>query len=464
MHNLQKMLKQKMLKKSFGFALAVFLSAFVASAADFKVRDFGAAGDGAVKDTAALQQAIDACAASGGGRVVLADGTFLSGALRLKGGVELHIDRTARLIASPDIADFPDWPDGHARRENLPRARSAAFIFADEAEMIAITGYGTIDCNGEHHIRERTSAGWKGWKYERVHAKTNSLPRVVFFAGCRDVVIRDVTMVGQPAGWSYWIHDCDRVQVSGLKILADVRYPNNDGIHVNCSRDVTIADCIIETGDDSLVVRANSRSLAENKPCERVVVSNCSLRSWSCGIRIGWTNDGVIRDCVFSNIVMHDTSVGIAFVLPSRKSAPRGTDYGREATLVENLSFDNIRMSGIYGRPVLAAIAPPDKGVQVEAMRDIRFSNVHATGLELPFLAGRPDCPLRNWTFSNCSFRTVSNDALPDWTHHGAAAWDRRAGQGFVLRHAAGMKFDNTEVDVPSFQPTNLTHREKQSK
>ena len=256
-------------------------------------------------------------------------------------------------------------------------------------------------------------------------------------------------MVGQPAGWSYWSHDCDRVQIDGLKILANVRYPNNDGIHVNCSRDVTISDCLVETGDDSLVVRANSRSLKENRPCERVIVSDCVLRSWSAGIRIGWTNDGVIRDCSFSNIVMHDTSVGIAFVLPRRKDAPGWTDYGREATVMENLSFDNIRMNGIYARPVLSAIAPDEKGVLVKAVRDIRFSNVHATGLELPFLAGRPECPLRNFTFSNCSFRKASEAELPDWKRHGAASWDRRDGQGFVMRHTEGFRFDNMEIDTP---------------
>ena len=239
------------------------------------------------------------------------------------------------------------------------------------------------------------------------------------------------------------------MQIDGLKILANVRYPNNDGIHVNCSRDVTISGCIIETGDDSLVVRANSRSLKENKPCERVIISNCSLRSWSAGIRIGWTNDGVIRDCSFLNIVMHDTSVGIALVLPRRKDAPGWTDYGREATRISNLSFDNIRMNGIYARPVLAAIAPEEKGVLADFVGNIRFSNVHTTGLELPYLAGRPGCPLRNFAFSNCSFRKVSEGELPDWTRHGAASWDRRDGQGFVMRHTEGFRFDNTEIDTP---------------
>ena len=209
-----------------GVALAISLFAAIAYSADFNVRDFGAKGDGQTKDTAAIQQTINACAGKGGGRVVFADGTFLSGALRMKSGVELHIDRTATLLASPDIADFPDWPDAkHVVKENLPRTRNAAFVFADEAGRIAITGGGTIDCNGGCHIKEKKDEGWTGWKYERVHDMTNSLPRVVFLAGCSDVVIRDVTMVGQPAGWSYWIHDCDRVQISGLKILANVRYP-----------------------------------------------------------------------------------------------------------------------------------------------------------------------------------------------------------------------------------------------
>ena len=438
-------------KSRMAFALVAIVMVSRAAAADFDVRSYGAKGDGSAKDTVAIQAAIDECAGKGGGRVVFADGVFLSGAIQVKSGVELCIDRTARLLASPDIADFPDWPDAkHVVKDNLPRQRNVAFIFADEAERIAITGGGTIDCNGKFHIKEKADPEWKGWRYERVHPMTNTLPRVVFFAGCSDVVIRDITMTGQPAGWSYWIHDCDRVQMTCLKILANVRYPNNDGIHVNCSRDVTISDCIIETGDDSIIVRANSRSIRENKPCERVMVNNCTLRSWSSGIRIGWIDDGEIRDCSFSNIVMYDTSVGVSINLPRRRNRPGWTDYGREATLVEDLSFENIRMNGIYARPILVTMVPAAAGTHVAAIRDIRFTNVHATGLELPLLEGRPECPLRDFMFSNCSFRRVGEDALKeDWKRHGYAAIDRRPEKEYVTRHAVGFRFDNTTFDTP---------------
>ena len=426
-----------MKQRIIAFLFCLILSAATLWSADFDVRKYGAKGDGTTKNTVAIQKAIDACTKAGGGRVVLTDGVYLSGPIQLKDGVNLYIDGTAKLLASPDMDDFPNWPDPkHIITENMPRPgqRNACFIFGDEAERISITGRGVIDANGTTHIEKTDRQAFNGtWKYRRVHPLEKQLPRVVLLAGCKDVLIEDVTLTNQPAGWSYWIHDCDRVTIRGLQILANLEYPNNDGIHVNCSRDVTISDCHIECGDDAIIVRANSRSLHEKKPMERLTVTNCVLRSYSGCFRIGWTNDGIIRHCTFSNIVMTGSYCGIDLLIPK----VGGNDWGNEESVVEDLSFSNIVMDGIYGYPIKVDITP-DSSAKVKAIRNIHFSNVHATGKHFPFFHGREGNPVQDFSFDNCSF---VREAAPDQK------------EPELFQHAEGFRFNATSFTSRVIKP-----------
>lgn len=399
----------------------LFAIATALPAKDINLRKYGAKNDGRTKVTAILQRAIDEVSASGGGIVSLTDGVFMTGPVELKSGVELHIDASAVLLGSPDLKDYPEREHTrHFDGDSIPRTRNIALIYADEAENIAIGGRGTIDCNGGAYVKAKTGDKWSGWHFERIVPDEESIPRAVFFAGCRNVVVKDITMTNQPAGWSYWIHDCDMVCFDGCKILADVRYPNNDGIHINSSRDVTVSNCIIETGDDSFVIRANNRSLKENKVCERVTVSNCVFRSWSSGVRIGWTNDGIIRNCIFSNIVMHDCSNAISCYLPDKHIVEATHDYGREATLVENISFSNIRMDEIYGSAIYVNVGS-SPATRFAGFRNVSFSNIVCTCLELPYFCGREDAAVENIRFSDCSFEKCREEDFPaDRKRHGA--------------------------------------------
>lgn len=372
--------------------------------------------------TKKIQKAIDKVSLNGGGTVTLCGGVFLTAPLELKSGVNLCIEAGATLLGSADFADYPDRTSTrHFDTQSLPRWRNIALIYADEASNIAISGFGTIDCNGLSSVKAKEGSKWTGWHFERSVPYEKSIPRAVFFAGCSDVKVSDITMVNQPAGWSYWIHDCDRVQFRGCKILADVRYPNNDGIHINCSRDVTVSDCIIETGDDAIVVRANSRSLKENKVCERVTVSNCVLRSWSSAIRIGWTCDGVIRNCTFSNLVMHDCSNGISCYLPDLEIVENTNDYGRESTLVENLHFDNIVMDEIYGSPIYVKVGE-SKRTLFDAFRNVYFTNITCHALEKPYFNDRSGAG-KDVFFSGCTFeKDIASDYPQDVKRHGYVA------------------------------------------
>ena len=409
---------------------------------EYHVANYGAIGDGKTLNTSAIQAAIDDCAQNGGGRVVIGGGVYLSGSIEMKSLVELHIEADGVLLGSSDCNDFPEREGlTHVESYNLPRHRNACLIFAECCENISITGMGKIDCNG-HCFVEKKGEDWTGWEYKRLDLPTP--PRVVFFTGCRNVKIEDITMQNQPSGWSYWIHDCDYVSFDKCKIIANVQYPNNDGIHINSSRNVTVSNCDISCGDDCIIVRANNLSLAENKVCEKVTVTNCNLTSYANGIRIGWMGDGVIRNCSFSNIVMTDTVTGISLSLP--KYNPEVPDHGREDTLMENLIFSNIIMDSLYAHPIKIRLYAPEE-TRCKAIRNIYFSDIHARALEFPLIKGNETCKIQNLTFSNCTFEKVSDDVLPDFRKHGSADWGRTQNAP-VIRFAENITFHNTKFSA----------------
>ena len=408
----------------------------------YYIKDYGAVGDGKTMNTDAIQRTIDECFKNGGGTVCLSDGVYMTGSITLKSNICLHIEANSTLLGSPHRSDYPEKTGlKHVISENLPRKRNASLIFAEECENISITGMGKIDCNGESFVQKKPEP-YTGWAYDRIDAPTP--PRAVFFTGCKNIKVEDITMVNQPSGWSYWIHDCDYVTFDKCKILADVNYPNNDGIHINSSRDVTVSNCNITCGDDCIVVRANNRSLKENKICERVTVTNCNLTSYANAIRIAWLNDGTIRNCCFSNITITDSNSGVCVHLPElNPDCNVIPDQGREATLIEDLSFDNIIMNGIYVSPIRFVIddAP---NVLCDKIQNIHFSNIRAYGLAFPWILGRSRNYIENISFSDCTFNKVSVNELPDEEHHGSL-WGRSGKVGReMFEYTKNITFNNT--------------------
>lgn len=403
---------------------------------DFDIRDFGAVAGDDAPCTGPIQRAIDSCSASGGGRVVVSGGRYFTGTIVLKDHVELHLTDDGVLVGSQDWRDWRDQSSPrHVNQYMCARHRTAALIFADEAADIAITGNGTIDGNGFAFVEPDPSSG--SGQMRRVLGIDKSPPRLIFLAGCRRVSVSGVKVLNPPAGWSFWIHDCDDVVFHGVEICSDINIPNSDGIHVNCSRDVRISECAIQTGDDAIIVRANSASLVEDKPCERVSVSNCTLRSYSCGVRIAWLNDGEIRDCAFEDLRISNSVCGVGLFLPSWAPRNCAADQGRESTLVENCRFSNIVMEHIVARPLYVHI-DPGSNTHVKAVRNLRFSDIAASGLMYPVFSAPRKGVVSDICLANCTFRKE----MP-----GADGYPERAEVGFskCQRFLSDLNGENVE-------------------
>jgi len=370
----------------------------------YNILDYGAVGDGVIDNTQVIQKAIDECSQHGGGTVLVYGGRFLTYTLNIKSGVRLEIDVTATLVGGtdpelyPEIPDNESWKPGHCSRLNR-----RTLFYAENAKNIGICGRGTIYGSGEEFMirDEKEYPFLRHW--QRKH-DTLIPGRAILFVGCEDTVIEDVTIINS-AGWTMWLLDCDRCDINHIKIDCDFRIPNVDGIHISACRDVTISDCFIRSSDDAIILRSHQEQLYKPKPCERVVVTNCTLQSGSSAIRIGWSNDYEIKNCSFSNLVIRNSFCGFSILIPAitekQYDPPRGPDTPQPPEVspfyVENILLNNIIMEveTCFMNINLSA------GMSIRGVKNVSFNNINATCGTYPFINSQPEYGVEGISLNN---------------------------------------------------------------
>lgn len=332
----------------------------------FNITKYGAS----VKATAAVNQkainkAIDACSKAGGGRVVVPEGTFNTGAITLKSKVNLHVEKGAVLqfVFQPEL--YPIVP---TRWEGLDCYNLQPCIYAYKQNDIAITGEGTIDGGGEN------STWWKwcgapryGWKQGEVGqnmgararllkyaedgvdmkerqftAKDGLRPQLINTYDCDGVLIENVTLLRSP----FWvIHPllCKNVIVRGVHINNDG--PNGDGCDPESCDGVLIENCFFNTGDDCIAVKSgrNNDGRLWNKPSENIIIRNCEMQNGHGGVVIGSEISGGCRNLFAENCKMD--SPDLDRVVRIKTNTCRGG-------IVENIYARNIEV-GQCGESVL---------------------------------------------------------------------------------------------------------------
>lgn len=333
-----------------------------------------------------IQKAIDEVASAGGGRVTIPAGIHESGSIRLQSGIELHLEKGAVIRGGTRSEDYFEFPDSVCRVK--PENSARVFIYAWDAENVAITGEGLIDGRGKEFFGRFQPKG-RFWPKPACPR-----PRMVQFVRCRNVRLEGVTFEDSP-GWTMLIRLCEDVCVDGIFVNADQRIINSDGIDFDGCRRVKVTRSRFLTGDDCLILRAMREPGSEERiVCEDVEVSDCDLDSTCQVIRMGCPSDDIIRHARFRNIRARGQN-GINFDYPVRYLRPTDEGYMN----ISDIVFENF--SGDFMGTAIRIVAAP--GVKLRNVSDVTFRNCKVRSMYPLDFTGNFDSPLRNVTLENCT-------------------------------------------------------------
>jgi polygalacturonase len=421
--------------------------------ADYNIRAYGALGDGHTNDAVAIQAAIDACNAAGGGRVIVPSGaTFLTGTFTLKSNIEFHVERGAVIEASGNEADYrPAQTDVLQRGAGYPSvAESITLITAYHADHIAITGSGIIDGGGQKFITA---------KLPHIYRMKQQRPFTFFFVGCDHVDFQDI-VIRDGALWTVRLSGCDDVLIHGIRILNDLKLPNSDGIDLDQCRNVRISDCHIVAGDDCICLKSCADT-GDFGLCENITVTGCTLMSTSCALMVGCEAHTTMRNVIFDSCVVQSSNRGLGI-------------HMSHAGNIENILFSNIIVETRFfhedwwGRaePIYICCAPWTEQDQVGIARHIRFTNILCRGESGVFVWGWEADQVRDILFENVRVEIAKHTAIPagrlDIRPCAGEGMPEHALSGFLLRNAKNVTLRNCEVvwsgDIPESYHHAIEH------
>jgi hypothetical protein len=462
-------------KVSFCISIVVILctaaSLSAGGTAVFNVRDHGATGVKSDDARPAVQKAIDACAAAGGGMVYLPPGEYTSGTIYMRSHVRFFIEAGATLFASQDPKAFNGEP--------LPS--KAALIFGEDLEDVSIEGRGTVNGQAEYEWRPddiedvflRTSKRLmldQGKSilrpFPKGHPGRTVFPHLVWLGRSKDIHITGLSFIASPS-WTMAFHACERMVIDGIFVhtkLDEAVWA--DGIDLDGCKDAHIANSTIETGDDCIVLISGD-FWGPARICENVTIANCRLSSSANAIKFSEGNVKGVRNVVVDNCVISDDSSGFAFLV---------SDGGFVSdVLISNVTMDLRRFGWYYGQggPMGFVVKRRNEWtgepIQKEGpfpgvIRNVVIRNliVHAKGrchinghpsswidgLTLEniklFIATDPNAPF-DWVTNAMQFRWVKNLKLRDI----AIQWEKPASEkwqsALYLEDVQGLGIDGFE-------------------
>ena len=456
------------MKRIFSFFFFTLLYINANAAITYDVRDYGARGDGKSLDSPAINAAIEACAADGGGTVILPAGQYLSGSIHLKSNIELHLTPGATIIATEERGAYdesevfggPEYQDGgHTYFHN-------SLIWAEEQTNVSITGRGTIDGRGLTRHDTETAGNVQG-------GSIGMGDKSIALKKCRNVLIRDITIY-RGGHFAIIITGCDYATIDNVQIDT-----NRDGIDIDCCRFVTVSNCKINTPHDDALVLKSSYALKKPVVTENILITNCVVTgyqlgtaldgtyvpekvNWVCGrIKLGTESNGGFRNITITGCNCFYSS-GLAFEV---------VDQGK----MENVVVSNISMSHVHHYPIYITTGCRNRGPkerqEISSARDIQICNLIADdcdSLSGILITGMSGTPIENVRLTNILIRYrggVTENIPNDYPELGTKYPEPGKflgicpAYGLYARHVRGLQLQNVTflLNQPDARPAIIT-------
>ena len=369
-----------------------------------------------LKDTAAIQAAIDACEAKGGGTVRLTAGTYLSAPIVLKSNIILQLDKGVTLLGSADHGDY-------LAKTEFREPGLQSLVSATNASNVTVTGEGVIDGAGEtwwQMARTLKDAGVMGSDHPR--------PRLVVFDHCKHVVVEGVTIQNSPM-WQLVPYYSDDVIIRNIRILAPAHSPNTDAIDPFSSSNVQIDHVFADVGDDDIAIKSGAiGSPGPDEPSREITITDCTFLHGH-GLSVGSEIVGGAHNIRAERVHFEGTDNGIRV----KANRDRGNNVGP-------LFFHDIDMKDVKNALVISEyypkILPPDSELPQPVTRltphfhDITIENVTATGsTSAGTIAGLPEAPISGVVLHNVQISARAGLTI---------GYAEVSGEGVVIESAEG--------------------------
>ncbi|WP_149206783.1 glycoside hydrolase family 28 protein [Flavobacterium johnsoniae] len=395
----------------------------------YNINDFGAVADGKTLNTAAFEKAIQTCTENGGGKVLVPNGKYLTGAIHLENNVNLHLEDKAEILFSLNPKDYPIF---HTSWEGTELMNYSPLIYAKNKTNVAITGKGIL--NGQADSTNWwiwSGAKMYGWKKgipsqndptnrevlvdmaekdipveQRIFGEGRYLrPNFIEFFECNTVLVKDITVINSP----FWIlHPIKTNNMIIDGVTVNSHGPNNDGCDPEYSQNIVIKNCTFNTGDDCIAIKAGRDADGRRVviPSKNIIVQNCKMIDGHGGVVIGSEISAGVNNVFVENCVMDS---------PNLDRAIRIKTNSRRGGIIENVFVRNLEV-GTVKECVLKLnmfynVYGSQTGNFIPVIRNINLENVNVKngGKYSIWAEGYKESPVENITLKNVKIQKVDS-------------------------------------------------------